>query len=362
MDVRTRYTLIRELVFLGFVLVSVPGCTSTNNPAGGTPVDPVAPLALTCPGDVRVTDVKAPTETVGFSVPSHAGGVEPVSVTCSPGSGTSFALGSAPVVCSGKDAATPARAAACSFTVTLVPFVPPVPTISLTKFMAYGDSITKGEINADDSGARCPANGGTLARTHAVLPNLAYPAVVESLLSARYTAQTFTVFNQGQGGDPTINTGRFAGAVRADRPQAVLFLQGAIDLADSRSPAAIASNIAANIADARAQGVSAFFLSTILPVVPYSRGCFYTNAEVRAANDAIRALATQANVYLVDAWAVFVGHEQDYLLGDGLHPTVLGQQALAKAFFDVIQAKLESSASSSVPAQAGPFIAPRRGR
>ena len=94
-----------------------------------------------------------------------------------------------------------------------------------------------------------------------------------------------------------------------------------------------------------------FFLSTLTPVLNVSRGCYLTNANIRAANDVIRSLASQDAVTLVDSWAAFTGHETAYLLGDGLHPTIAGQQAIAAAFFDAIKAKLEVPASAGAPAR-----------
>jgi hypothetical protein len=85
-------------------------------------------------------------------------------------------------------------------------------------------------------------------------------------------------------------------------------------------------------------------------VESFSRGCFATNADIRAANSALRDLSVRDNVVLVDSWAAFQGHESTYLGGDGLHPSVEGQQVLAKTFFDAIKAKLELPATASAPA------------
>ncbi len=170
------------------------GCHSPNGPSG-PPVEPVAPLALTCPAEMSVTDVKTPTQVVEYAQPTHAGGLEPVSITCTPASGAAFPLGSTNVACTGADSGTPPRTAACSFKVTLVPYVPPVPVLGATRFMAFGDSITAGEINDDDTGTRCtnrralmtPQDLALFQKPEAVIPSLAYPNVLQGLLAARYT-------------------------------------------------------------------------------------------------------------------------------------------------------------------------------
>ena len=58
-------------------------------------------------------------------------------------------------------------------------------------------------------------------------------------------------------------------------------------------------------------------------------------------NDAIRSLATSENVPLVDTWATFVGYEEAYMRGDGLHPTVAGYGVIAQTFFDAIVPRFE---------------------
>lgn len=337
---------IARLLLSTALVAPLAGCQSSDNPNGGTPVDPVLPLALTCPSDVRVSDATMLTQPVNYSQPSAAGGVQPVSITCSPASGTAFPVGATPVSCSGSDAATPARTAACNFTVIVTPAIAPVATLSATRFMAYGDSITAGEINDDDLGGRCDNAVTLLPGPMILIPELAYPAVTLRLMSARYTNQAFTMVNEGLRNNPTSDRARFLAALRAHRPQAVLFLQGVIDLGDS-SAASIAANIDADIADAKAMGVSAFFLSTLTPVLGFSRGCFVDSVDVRAVNDRIRALAaSRPGVYLVDSYAAFQGHDE-YLRGDGLHPTALGQQVLAQTFFDVIRSRLETTTASA---------------
>jgi lysophospholipase L1-like esterase len=321
----------------------------------------VAPLALTCPGDVSIPDVTTPTQPVQWSPPISAGGLGPVTATCAPASGAAFPVGATTVACTATDSSTPARTAACGFKVTLAPYVPPIPVLGATRFMAFGDSITAGEINDDDTGKRCtnhralrtPEELALFLKPAEILPNLAYPHLVQGLLTARYTSQTFTVQNEGQSLDATDDTDRFFNVIQADRPEAVLFLQGIIDLSSDSAIPAIVANIDKDIATARSNGVASFFLSTLTPVEDFSRGCFASNADIQAANGALRTLAVQDNVVLVDSWAAFQGHESTYLGGDGLHPSVEGQQVLAKTFFDAIRAKLEAPSGATAAAGRG---------
>jgi lysophospholipase L1-like esterase len=268
-------------------------------------------------------------------------------VTCSPASGTTFPLGATTVSCSATDSATPPRTAACSFAVTLVP---PPPVLTLTNFLAFGDSITKGEIN-DDSGGSCdpgPASTSALVHPQTVMPDLAYPAVVLRLLTARYTTQTFSMANEGKGTETAKDgTLRFPGVIATHQPEALLLLQGIIDIKDTGDPDAPIEALTTDIRIAKADGVQAIFISTLLPVGTGFQGCGIENATVRAANDLIRALAIREDVHLVDTYAAFAGRVDTLIGSDGLHPTAAGQQVIADTFFDAIKTALETNQTSA---------------
>jgi lysophospholipase L1-like esterase len=292
-----------------------------------------------------------------YAAPAPTGGLAPVSVSCSPASGASFPLGTTVVTCNGADAATPPRTATTSFAVTLVAFVPPVPALRATRFMAFGDSITAGEINDDTAPCvrpqdRTPAAiRRDLGTPFLVQPDLAYPQDLQRLLATRYTGQTFIAFNEGNPAESTTaGIPRFAAVVRADRPEAVLLMQGIIDIADAGFSAGptIVSSLDTDIVEARRQGVGSVFLSTLVPVREgVFRGCYATNAQIEAANAQIRSLAARDNAFLVDSYAAFAGHESTLIGPDGLHPTVEGQQVIANTFFDVIRSKLEVVSGAS---------------
>lgn len=300
------------------------------------------PVVLVCPPDVRVENVAGTSQAVTFSAPTSTGGVPPLTVTCTPASGAAFSLGDTPVACSATDGS---RYAACSFKVTLVARTP---LLSVTRFLAFGDSITDGEINDDTGGCVHPSAAALqrdLAGLFSVQRPLSYPADLERLLTERYTTQTFTVMNQGLGADSTsAGVPRFAASVRANAPEAVLLLQGVIDLADSwPSPdgiPGIVRNLDADIAEAQRHGARVF-VSTLLPTVPTFRGCYVTSAQIQAANAEIRSLVRRDNAFLVDGYAAFAGRESMLIGPDGLHPTVLGYQTLAETFFAMIKDKLD---------------------
>lgn len=348
LTLRVQLPALLRLLLVVVVVTALTGCNSAKSPTT-TPPDAIAPLALNCPSNVRLDDVKNQSQTVDYGNPSHTGGVDPVLVSCTPASGTIFSLGSTSVSCTGRDSATLTRNAACSFTVTLLPFVP---TLGVTRFMAFGDSITRGEINNNDLGDRCAPGpeSAPLIQPFARQPDFGYPGVLDRLLAARYAKQTFTVVNEGAPiHTATEDTGRFAEALAVDQPEVVLLLQGIIDL-PGRSPVpALRQDVQA----AKAFGVKAILLSTLLPVSTGFRACDFTNAEIRATNDDIRALAASENIFLVDSYAAFVGRLDTLMGPDGLHPTAEGQEVIAQLFFDVIKRNFEVAASTAVaPARA----------
>jgi len=162
---------------------------------------------------------------INFDNPSTTDGQGTVTVKCSPESGTTFPIGTTEVSCTATD--TLNRAAACSFNVT----VSKLPTLSKTRFLAFGDSITAGEVTAPLGGSLV-RGAGTITR-QVVVPSASYPSVLLNTLRGRYAAQagSIEVFNYGFGGEKVVNTrARFFSALNATLPEVLLLLEGANDI------------------------------------------------------------------------------------------------------------------------------------
>lgn len=288
--------------------------------ACGSPASPSAALSIACPANVSTRVPAGMTSAnVTFVAPMVTGGRAPVSTTCVPASSTSFTVGTTPVTCTASDAT--ADHAVCTFDVT----VQPPPTLALTKFMAYGDSITEGKVTV-------------------VLPN-AYTLKLAALLQARYPNQAgnITVIGEGQGGETAVDavsTGRFNQALIANNPQVLLLMEGANDLLNGGA-AAIPGAVAALDtmgSQATSQGI-VVFLATIPPENPADK--LGSGAPfVGTLNAAIASLATTRHWVLVDVNAAFNG-DVSLIGSDGLHPTDAGYQVIAQAFFGQIVGKLE---------------------
>jgi len=272
-----------------------------------------------------------PSQVVTYATPTTTGGIPPVNVTCAPPSGFSFPIGETTVQCSASDGV---RSAVTQFKVILVPFVP---TIGATKFLAFGDSITNGEVQTNPT-------------VLVVDRNVAYPTVLQDELSMRYSAQAISVVNSGLSGESAADGSvRIGVSLAMFHPEVLLLLQGVIDLGDG--PGAIPtiiSSLRSDIVQARNQNVKHIFLGTLLPQKAPSPGYQRNNIAmpyIDQANVQIRALAASENVNLVDSYQAFAGKTATLIGGDGLHPTEEGYQVLANTFFDVIKAKLEVAAS-----------------
>jgi len=98
-----------------FTVTNANGFSSTCT-AAVTYVDSTAPT-ITCPGNITVTAAPGKkTAIVSYTV-TAADNCLPVTVTCTPPSGSSFPIGTTPVSCSAKDPSN--NTASCGFTVTV---------------------------------------------------------------------------------------------------------------------------------------------------------------------------------------------------------------------------------------------------
>ena len=333
----TSFTWLR----LAAVVVLTTGCSEPNKP---TPT-PDAP-ALACPANITQRGVAGGTQPVSYALPTVTGGAPPVSLTCAPGSGTSFSVGTTAVACTAVDALS--RQAQCSFTVTLTPLL-----LSVMKFVAFGDSFTEGE------------DGRTLTLRHGfgfIDPTGTYPVLLQGLLNTEYPGQSITVLNRGISGEP-IDSGRarLPSVLAADRPGGLLLLHGYNNLlgscraSDPQAAASAECERATNdvvdgyrkmIQSAKGAGVTYVFASTLTP----SAASFVGRSDRRIANSAIvrtnarLAPAIRAEgAILVDPYPVFTGHEAEYIADDGLHPRRAGYEALAQTFFAAVKTNVTST-------------------
>lgn len=325
-----------QLVQIVAACLAVAGCDSTITPGTGGGGSAVLALAVICPATFT-TATAVSSLAVTYALPATTGGTLPVSASCSPASGATFPRGTTNVTCSATDSR--GQTASCSFPVT----IQEVPLLKGTRFMAFGDSFTAGEVlNA--------------TRVKVVSPAKSYPTQLSTLLLGRYLSQNVIMANEGSPGEGLLNKDggrdettrlRYDAAISADRPDAVLLLEGVNDLNGGNfTEAQIASVLGAMVDEAYALGSKVVFLATEPPQIPgHSNSANY--ARVPVLNELIRSTATQKHAVLVDLYAAMVGDVNALINSDdGLHPYPAGYVVMADTFFAAIKANFEQTATS----------------
>lgn len=296
-----------------------------------TPPPPVVvvpdPPTLACPSAVSSTTTGSGL-VVNYTTPSAEGGQAPVTVACAPPSGSTFAIGASEVRCSATDSLN--QSASCVFGVT----VSRLATITKTRFLAFGDSITVGTVSTFN-----PSGDPPYINTD--VPGASYPAVLQQLLAARYTSQTITVVNEGKGGERAVDgVGRASSVFNANRPEVALIMDGYNDLGVGEAgiaPAIAAINDMAK--DARFRGARVFLATLTPPPVNVNRGI--SNTTIVRFNDKLKAMARGENAVLVDVYAAMASDPNRYNSADGRHLNVEGYRKVAETFFAAIRAELE---------------------
>lgn len=330
----------------GRSIAAVVGLLSAGCGDGMAPTPTPGAPVIACPANVTVRGVPGGTQAVTYTPPAVTGGATPVAVTCTPASGASFSVGTGAVSCNAIDALS--RQAQCSFTVTLTPLL-----LSVTKFVAFGDSLTEGE---DGRNARLGFGF--------IDPTGTYPVLLQTTLDTEYPGQSIVVLNRGRSGE-FVDDGRqrLPGVLGADRPGVLLLLDGYNDLLSWCRPADAASARCATaitdvvagvrkmIQTARnpAYGIQHIFVSTLTPPGPHVSG---TNRRIAGqaiveTNTRLAPMARAEGAILVDPYPVFLGHESEYVADDGLHLRRAGYQALADTFFAAIRTTVSSTPTVS---------------
>jgi lysophospholipase L1-like esterase len=204
---------------------------------------------------------------------------------------------------------------------------PTPPTLSMTRFLAFGDSMTEGTVSQV---FQMVLSAG--------LPT-SYPYKLQERLTAIYTAQTIVALNGGKAGEWAVEgVKRLPDVMREAGPNVVFLMEGVNDLNGlaALGNGAVSPTIGAlesMVKYAKARGVRVFLAT--LP--PQRRG------GLRAAsidilprfNEEIRKTAAEEGATLVDVNSAF----DPALIGqDGLHPTEAGYSRLAEIFLDAINA------------------------
>lgn len=328
MRAHIRFSDLRlPVLLLCLVLTAACGGKSPTQP----PPPPEGPYTA-CPANLEIESPDGNPIPVQYGLPGASGGAPPVTVACTPASGSTLAVGTHPVTCTATDALQ--RTATCTFTIR----VTAPPRLTLTEFVAFGDSLTWGVFKEP-----VPQSFRSILPP----PSEAYPNQLEQLLRARYRLQTPAVYNEGVGGENVDPGGiaRFPSALRAHPTEVVLLMEGTNDLLGTGSDhdAAI-EGLRRMIIHAKEQNVR-----VLLATIPPQRegGTRDRVAKIIPGfNERIRELAASQAVPVVDVFNAL--KDKMYLISvDDLHPTAQGYVEIAKTFFDVIRRELEAAPPAS---------------
>jgi lysophospholipase L1-like esterase len=142
------------------------------------------------------------------------------------------------------------------------------PRLANTRFMAFGDSITTGEVTVPVS----RADQDERSAPTVIVPSAAYPSVLADLLRSSYPQQAgaIEVFNEGRGAEAVTNAlPRFRDAFDARRPEVVLLMEGYNDICcGGRSAGENAAAAVAAIADEARHRGARVFIANLAPSKP----------------------------------------------------------------------------------------------
>jgi lysophospholipase L1-like esterase len=314
---------------------------------------------------------------VSYGLPTVTGGTAPVTMACIPASGSPFNVGSTTVACTATDAVH--RANSCTFSVTVSP---PAPHLSVTRILAFGDSITEGEV---------PLASEFGLRLRLVMPGQSYPADLTSMLAQRYTAQGATridaftfdpntdatdckydpslpvtsgivVINAGcLGATAVTNTltmhdtlGRLMDKIATYHPDLMLLHLGVNDLdPDPEDANTSIANALAGVQQliqyARSQGVRVM-VGTLLPEIAGLPRAGVVGLIPQFNSQLAGVASTAGAMTVVDLYTDINADKTDWISPyDGLHPTVAGYQEIAKVWFNAIKSSAFDSSQSPTP-------------
>ena len=315
---------VAETRFLGRVALLVTMALWLCACSESTVVSPIAPsplpehkigrLTISCPTTIQEQSFDGRPIPIDFAPAATTGGQAPVTVDCAPASGTRFPIGATQVSCVAADALQ--QSARCRFAVAVLA----PPKLAITRFVAFGDSITAGVVAN-------PGGGWTRDRMRS------YPAVLRRDLNAMYRTQNVRVVNAGAPGEWAANAvRRFREELRIHRPQCVLLMEGTNDVDQVAGAHAL---------DQMVLAASAANVDTLLMTLPPQRGLEKAHL-IPVINEEIRAIAARRGVVLVDVYRLLLhgacggGGPIPCIGPDGVHPTAEAYELIAAELARVI--------------------------
>ena len=218
-----------------------------------------------------------------------------------------------------------------------------VARLSRTRFLAFGDSMTLGEVTVPVGRVIFEPGTGIAPVTKQVLvPSVAYPLLLHGHLTSRYATQasSIVVTGSGRAGEhPHEGVQRFNNAFAAERPEVVLLLEGANSLWLYGSD--LPTLGLGNMVDTALAGGAQVFVATLPPTRPGLLNSI-PMVELLAFNRKVTEMAAIKGTRLVNLYDPMLPDAATLIGGDGMHPTEAGYRRIAELFFQAIQTHLEA--------------------
>jgi len=226
--------------------------------------------------------------------------------------------------------------AACSSHGPTAPTPDPA-RLSRTRFLAFGDSFTAGEVTNPTSAV--PSGIHKLI----LVPTASYPSVLQSQLRASYSSQSasITVENSGVASERILDGNeRFPGVFDATRPEVVLLMEGANGLPQVGPD--ISTGVMRIMVQKAKSGGARVFVGSMIPQVAGRPRATTPASESLAYNNTLQIMSTQEGVTYVDVYNPLLPDAPTLIGSDGLHPTEAGYRKIADLFFAAIRTALET--------------------
>lgn len=211
----------------------------------------------------------------------------------------------------------------------------PTPRLSRTRFLAFGDSFTAGEVTS-------PASSAAISGKLIVVPSASYPSVLQSRLQHTYANQstTISVTNAGEPSERILDgLNRFPVVYDATRPEVVLIMEGVNGLPQVGPD--ISSGVMRIMVQYATAGNSRVFVGSMIPqVAGRPRGTTPVN-ELLAYNNTLQLMSQQEGAVFVDLYNRMLPDAASLIGPDGLHPNEAGYRRIAELFFTAIKNELE---------------------
>lgn len=227
--------------------------------------------------------------------------------------------------------------AACGGSTTTGPTK--TPTLSRTRFLAFGDSLTAGEVSVKE-GATLSRSAAPPASRQILMPEVSYPTVLQSLLAARYATQaaSIAVINAGKPNETAqLGVVRLPQVLAESQPDVLLLMEGVNGLFIA-GPDLSAEFVGDMVRWAKVR--ARVFVASMLPTIPGRRNSQVV-FELEKLNSNLRSMAAAEGAVFVDLYNPMLPEAATLIGIDGLHPTEAGYRRIADIFFASIQANLE---------------------